>query len=254
MAKQLSFSSGLFKLHPPSSESELRAKQIPLFFGHFERFDFASYLPDQNAQIVACLERLVAGDESKNLYLWGAAGSGKSHLLQAVCTSLSALGKRPAYVPLAELDAFSPAMLEGLEQLDLICMDALDCIAGRADWELAVFNLFNRLREAQRPLIMAAHSSPHGLAISLPDLKSRLAWDVVYHLSPLTEAQCLEVLQQRAGLRGLELSNDVSAYLLKRIARDMHSLLDWLNRLDDASLAAKKKLTVPLVKQLLNER
>lgn len=229
------------------------AQQIPFSFGHFDRFDFDSYLPGQNEQTVAYLKRLVAGHEIKNLYLWGEAGTGKSHLLQAMCTSLSILGKKPAYIPLSELDKFSPEMLHGLEQLDLICIDALDHIAGKENWEEAIFHLFNRLREQRRPMVMTARNSPQGLPIALPDLKSRLSWDVVYHLLPLSEAQRLQVLQQRAKLRGFDLPGEVSEYLIKRVSRDMHSLLDWLNKLDDASLVAKKKLTIPFVKQLLND-
>jgi len=227
------------------------AQQIPLSFGHFDRSGFASYLPGPNEHILAYLRRLVAGDELKNLYLWGAAGTGKSHLLQAVCTAASVLGRNPAYIPLSELNKFAPEILEGLEQLSLVCMDGLEHIAGKADWEEAVFHLFNRLREQQRPFIISALSSPQGLAIRLPDLKSRLSWDVVYQLQSLAEKQRVEVLRQRAKLRGFELPEEVISYLIKRVCRDMHSLLDCLNKLDEASLAAKKRLTVPFVKQLL---
>ena len=229
------------------------AQQIPFSFARFDRFGFDSYLPGQNEQIIAHLRRLVTGDEAKNLYLWGGAGSGKSHLLQAVCTSASAQGKNPAYIPLLDIHRFAPPMLAGLENLDLVCIDALENLAGKENWELAVFHLFNRLRERQRPCIMAALHSPSGLAVSLPDLKSRLSWDVVYQLQSLTEQQRVEVLRQRARLRGLELPEEVIAYLMKRVCRDMPSLLGWLDKLDDASLAAHKKLTVPFVRQLLRE-
>lgn len=228
------------------------SKQIPFSFGNFDRFDFESYLPGQNGQVLEHVRALVEGKELKNLYLWGEAGTGKSHLLQAVCTAVSAQGKNPAYLPLNHIDEFTPEMLEGLEEMEMVCIDDLDRIAGKEEWEPAVFHLFNRLRGQQRPLLMTAHASPQGLAIKLPDLQSRLAWDITYHLKPLTDQQRLNVLQQRARLRGFDLPDEVADYLIKRVSRDMHSLLDWLDKLDDASLSAKKKLTVPFVKTLLD--
>ena len=104
----------------------------------------------------------------------------------------------------------------------------------------------------QTPLLITAQHSPKGSPIQLADLKSRLAWDHVYHLQTLDEKHSLQALQLRAQSRGFDLPDEVAAYLLKRVARDMHNLFQLLDKLDNASLVAKKKLSIPFVKTLLD--
>lgn len=227
-------------------------RQIPLPFENFKRFDFASYYAGDNGQALQHLQQIAEGEEHKNLYLWGQSGTGKSHLLQAVCTVLSTNGKNTAYLPLSRFKEITPELLEGLEQLDLICIDDLDRISGEEDWEQAIFNLFNGLRENKRPMIMAAQYSPQGIKIKLPDLKSRLAWDLIYHLVPLSENSVITALKHKARLRMFDMPDDVIEYLVKRVSRDSHSLFGLLDKLDEASLVSKKKLTIPFVKELLD--
>ena len=143
-------------------------------------------------------------------------------------------------------------MLDGLEQLSLVCLDDIDSIAGNEEWEQAIFHLYNRLRDLHTPLLITAGNSPKGSSIKLADLKSRLAWDHVFHLKVLEEKATLRALQKRANSRGFDLSEEVADYLFKRVARDMHSLFQLLDKLDQASLIAKKKLTIPFVKDLLD--
>ena len=156
-----------------------------------------------------------------------------------------------AYIPLQQHAVLSPVLLEGLEQLDIVCIDDLDQVAGVNQWELAVFNLFNAMIDAGKPLLFAANASPKGIPVSLADLKSRLGWGMTFHLKPLNEEERFRMLQRRAELRGLVLSDEITAYLARRLPRDMRTLLDILDRLDEASLAAKKKLTIPFVRELL---
>ena len=227
------------------------AQQIPLPFARFDHLDFDLYVPGQNRQAVEYLRRIATGEETKNSYLWGEPATGKSHLLQAVCEDVVRRKKSTAYIPLSEHQDFQIEMLQGLEQLDLVCMDDLDTIAGKENWEQAVFHLFNRLHEQGKPLIISAKSSPKGIMIRLPDLKSRLEWGVTWHLQTLTDQQQSQVLQQRARARGFELPPEVADYLLKRIPRDMQTLLKLLDELDIATLVEQKKLTIPFVKTLL---
>ena len=170
-----------------------------------------------------------------------------------MCTRTAGQGGRSAYLPLGEHASLEPGMLQGLEQLQLVCMDDVDAISGNESWERAVFILFNSLMEAGNTLIFSASVSPRGLPLALPDLKSRLQWGLIFHLRPLPETERLEALRQRARLRGLDLSDEVTAYLSRRLARDTHSLFRFLDRLDQASLVAKKKLTVPFVRKLLDK-
>ena len=226
--------------------------QIPLTFTKYEHVDFGLYVAGRNQQALQHLQKIVSGGDHKNVYLWGQAGTGKSHLLQALCTAAAKAQLNIAYIPLAEADELSPQMLQGLEHLALVCLDDIDSIAGNDEWEHAIFHLYNQLRDVQTPLLITAQHSPKGSPIGLADLKSRLAWDHVYHLQTLDEKHSLQALQSRAQSRGFDLPDEVAAYLLKRVARDMHNLFQLLDKLDNASLVAKKKLSIPFVKTLLD--
>jgi len=226
--------------------------QIPLTFNKYEQVDFDLYVPGENQFAFVHLQNMISTRDQKNVYLWGQAGTGKSHLLQALCTQAAKTDLNIAYVPLAEVSTLSPQMLDGLEYLALVCIDDIDSIAGRGKWEQAIFHLYNQLRDLQIPLVMTARHPPKGSPIELADLKSRLAWDHVYHLISLDDALSLQALQRRARSRGFDLPEEVADYLLKRVSRDMHSLFQLLDKLDKETLIAKKKLTIPFVKELLD--
>jgi DnaA family protein len=229
-----------------------QAGQIPLPFRQYDHYELEQYWAGDNREVLEHLYGLHPGS-SGSTCLWGESGTGKSHLLQAMCTRMAAQGGRSAYLPLGEHPALEPGMLQGLEQLQLVCMDDMNAVAGIESWERAIFNLFNGLVEAGHTLIFSASVSPRGLSVALPDLKSRLQSGLIFHLRPLPEADRLQALRQRARRRGLDLSDEVTAYLSKRLARDTHSLFRFLDRLDQASLAAKRRLTVPFVRELLDD-
>ena len=226
--------------------------QIPLPFIRFDRFDFDTYVAGPNDNVLDILLRTAQGETRGNIYLWGPSGSGKSHLLQAVSARAADNGLRVACIPLAQIAELAPGMLQGLEMLDLVCIDDLQFSAGSAPWEQALFHLYNRLRERGRPLLMSAEQGPQSIDIQLPDLKSRLAWDLVFHLHPLDEASLIQALQRRARSRLFDFPDEVLDYLVKRVSRDTHSLFRLLDRLDRASLVSKKKITIPFVKEVLD--
>jgi DnaA family protein len=226
--------------------------QITLPFARYERIDFDLYLTTANQETVASLQRTAAGTDARNHYLWGSSGSGKSHLLQAACTRVSARGRTAAYLPLRQHRQLAPAMLSGLAQYDLVCVDDLDSIQGEPEWEQSIFILFNEMREQIKPVLFSAALSPHGIGIVMPDLKSRLAWDLVFHLAPIDDASLLTALQRRARARMFDLPDEVVEYLVKRVPRDTHSLFKLLDRLDAASLQSQKRLTIPFVKSVLD--
>ncbi len=185
-------------------------------------------------------------------YLWGNKGSGKSHLLKGVCQYYLAQQRPALYVPLNKAQYFSPAVLENLEQQALVCLDDLQAVIGNAEWEVAIFDLINRVRETGRTLlIMSADQSPANLPVQLPDLASRLTWGEVYQLAPLNDKQKIEVLQKAAYQRGIELPDETANFLFKRLERDMKTLFNALEKLDQASLQAQRKLTIPFVKEIL---
>lgn len=181
--------------------------------------------------------------------LWGAPGAGCSHLLQALCQQGDAAGA--FYIPLQMHAQFHPGILEGLESLQLVCLDDIEQVLGQAEWELALFSLFNRLRETGTNLLIAGRHAPRQLPVQLPDLLSRLQLGVVFQVHVLTDEQKSQALQKRARLRGMELSEDVAHYLMQRTERSSKGLFALLERLDEHSLQTQRRITIPLVRDVL---
>lgn len=206
-----------------------------------------------NEQVVTALKQQLADTQQSFIYLWGGSGCGLTHLLQAACHGAQQQGLGFQYLPLRDLIGYAPAELfAGLDELDLIAIDGLDLLAGRPDWELALFSLYNQLRDAGKRLLVSATQGPQNLALSLPDLKSRLQWGITFRVAELDDEDKKAALQFRAKARGLELSDEVSNYILQRLPRDMNELFWQLNRLDQASLAEQRKITIPFVKKIID--
>lgn len=209
---------------------------------------FASFLAGDNDTLVATLLDLSGGDAGQGCWLWGAKATGKTHLLQAVC---DAAGDRSVYLPLDMLAAAGPGILEGLEWRGLVCIDDVDRVAGDEGWERALFNFYNALYEAGGQLVVAASAAPRESGFSLADLASRMSRLPVFQLRALNDKQRVAALQLRARHRGLELPDDTASFMLKRSRRDMASLYDLLDRLDFEALKAKRRLTIPFVRGVL---
>ncbi|RJG49087.1 DnaA inactivator Hda [Motilimonas pumila] len=218
---------------------------------------FASFYPGDNAQLLTALRNAGSGQGEEVIYLWGAPGNGRSHLLHATCAEANEIGLAAAYVPLDLMNMMDPSMLDGMENLPLICIDSLECIAGHPAWQQALFDLYNRCIElnAQRDfatcILFTADNTPKNIGIELNDLVSRLEWGTNYRITPLDDEAKLGALQLRAQLRGFKLPVDVGRFLLNRLSREMRTLLKTLDHLDSASIAAQRKLTIPFVKEIL---
>ena len=210
---------------------------------------FASFFASGNEALVASLKEVSAGGGGGHgCWLWGGPSSGKTHLLQAVCESA---GDRAVYVPLAMLSEAGPMILDGLGRRELVCVDDISVVAGDPDWEAALFALCNQVFDAGGQLVVASDSAPRECPINLADLASRLSLLAVFRLRDLDEAERDEALQLRARHRGLDLPNDAANYLLRRSRRDMASLYDLLDKLDLEAMRAKRRLTVPFVRDVL---
>jgi len=222
--------------------------QLPLPFKLQASFTFENFIPSDNQLVVDALS-----DPSEPfIFLWGSQGSGKTHLLQACCLSQAQLGKTASYLPLKELLDLSPAILEGMAGVDLVCIDDIELAFGSADWEEALFNLFNQIRQAQGRLIVASNASPQHAQIGLNDLKSRLSSGLPLDLKPLSDSSTISALQVRAQQLGLELNHDVANYLITHFPRDLPNLWRIIDELDHASLSAQRKLTIPFLKSALS--
>ena len=204
-----------------------------------------------NAEAIRSVRRVAEQGGVSCLHLWGRTGTGKTHLLHAACEAAAAAGRRVAYVPLAERAREPPETVAGFDAFDLVCLDDVQHIAARRGWEEGVFGLYQRLRAKGSGLLVAAPCSPAGLGLTLPDLASRFAADLVIRLRPLGDGERREVLRLHARQRGLELTPEVGDFILRRHRRDLHALLGLLERLDAAALAAQRALTLPFVREVM---
>jgi len=229
------------------------AKQLPLQFVFRANQTFQDFFPGVNSAVVNHLQHCVDGSGETFIFLWGQSGLGKSHLLQACCHEAQKLGLASFYFDLHQAAESSAELLNGLEACELVCLDNVEAVAGLADWELALFNFFNRHRDLGHRLIISSSVSPKALAIALPDLKTRLNWGLGLHIQTPDDDGRIAALVYKARRMGLEISPQAGRFLLNRADREMASLWRLLDSLDQASLSAKRKLTIPFLKQILDE-
>lgn len=218
---------------------------------------FATLVAGQNHDAIATLrdfvERPQLGNQQRVPWcvVSGASGTGKSHILHALC----AASETPAMVlPLTDATLTASA-IEGLEQMPLLCLDDIDKVWHQAAWSETLFALLNRYTDGapQHRLVMTTSTSVEAALeqIALADLRSRLQWGLSLSLYPLRDEDKMTALQLRAKMRGLHLTAEAAQFLLQRSARSMHSLMHDLAQLDKASLAAKRRLTIPFIKRCL---
>lgn len=236
----------------------MRAGQLPLDLRLRDSSRFESFHAGSHGLLVATLRNMAGASGpgcEQQLFLHGAEGCGKTHLLQAACHEASLRDRSCAYLPLAELADRDPVIvLEDMSRLDLLALDDLQAVAGKLHWARALFGLINRVRERDGQLLFAARSTPDGLACGLPDLVSRLGWGPVFRIDQPGDLELKAILQKRAALRGLELGDAVAEYLLRHECRDLEFLLALLDRLDLAALAEQRRLTIPFLRENLRPR
>lgn len=225
--------------------------QLPLALRWPASQRFESFVAGPNALAVAALLELAGEPEGQCLFLAGAAGVGKTHLLMAACAQASLAGHSAQYIDLARLGNEAAAAIRGLGGSDLLALDNVGAIAGQAAAEHALFDLYNRLRAEHTSVLFAAHDVPTSLGLGLPDLVSRLSACTQWALRALDEADRRRALRERAEARGIELDEAVLDWLFTRQARDLGTLTALLDRIDHAALAAQRRVTIPFLRALL---
>ena len=227
--------------------------QLPLGFEPGELFTFDSFVAGNNMVAAGLAQQTALGKGESQLYFWGESGLGKSHLLQACCNLAAKNQQTVCYLTQREIINQSVDMFDGLEQLELICLDEIEKWLSTATWETALFDLINRVRENNNRLIMASTHPPDEAFVKLPDLRSRLSWGPVFQLQGLSDKEKYQALRFRARQSGLELPENVANYLMQRYPRDMFTLFERLAVLDKASMALQRRLTIPLLKSVFGE-
>ena len=230
--------------------------QIPLDIKLNDIFSFENFFTGPNAELLDCLVNLSSSSSQVNdprfIYLWGGNGVGKTHLMQALCRSFSQQGLAAMYIPFKEKSQIDVHVLDNVESLSLLVVDDINEIAGDLAWEEAMFHCYNRIRETSHcRLLVTGNVAPNELDLSLADLSSRLGWGLVFANKPLDDADKIEVLILRASSRGLELTDEVAIYLLNNCPRELNYLLGLLDKLDNASLVSKRKITIPFLKTII---
>ncbi|NYZ63661.1 DnaA regulatory inactivator Hda [Luteimonas deserti] len=217
------------------------------------------YPPDQRLDtfvtadpaVLAQLRDVALGGPRRALYVAGGAGTGKTHLAIALCAEAERLGRRAAYLPVrAALGRLADAA-QAVHGADLIAVDGVELLAGHRGEEIALFDLHNRAHDAGRSVLYTGAGWPDALDLQLPDLRSRLAQAARIALPLLDDAGRHELLRLRAIRRGLQVDAATIDWLLRRADRDLPALTALLDRLDRASLASQRRLTVPFVRQVL---
>lgn len=183
------------------------------------------------------------------VFVSGATGSGKSHLLQGMCHEVTDQGATAIY--LCALSILEPTVLEGLEQVDLVALDDIDDVIESPDWQLALFHLINSCKDHGTKLLLSSSSSVASLEVVLDDLSSRLKAAYLVRADELNDDQKLEVVRRKAQQRGFEMSEEVCRFILSRAERDMHHLARLVDQLDEETLRRQKKVTIPFVKAAL---
>jgi DnaA family protein len=233
------------------------SSQLSLPIGLKDTESFASFISGQNVQACSYLKQLFAEREGKKVnnwltYLFSDSGMGKSHLLYATCQQAELAGETCIYLSFNEKHHMSPDVLIGLENYRLICLDDIQELQSESAWQIAVFDLINRVKEQSNScLVITGDQPPQQLSLELPDLVSRLSWGTNFQLYSLTDQQRQQALIVKAQHRGLNMSKDVARYLVNHWQRDMPALIDSLNILDEQSLQQQRKLTIPFVKSIL---
>jgi len=226
-------------------------QQIPLPLHLSQHTRLTDYIVGDNHGLLALLQQQREQSTQPLIYLTGAPGTGRTHLLLGQCHAAQAQGLRVAYLPVKQLLNSPPTVLENLQRLDLLAVDDLQCIAGHTAWESALFNLFNQARDQACQLLFSAAEAASVMPFNLPDLRSRLSWGVTYRLKPLTDPQREQLLCQLAHRHGLTLADNVCRYLIQHYTRETTELVRLINQLNQASLVAKRPLTLPFIRQLL---
>ncbi len=226
-------------------------KQIPLDVQLADYAVFDTWLAGDNGALVHALKQAATVQTFTLCWLWGAPETGKTHLLQACVNEAHNNNFRTAYLPVGPGSELEPAIVENMGDIDVICIDAVDMVAGHEDWEKAIFGLFESVRQSGSRLIMAAEKSPLHCAFSLPDLVSRFSIGATFRLHPLSSEDKIKAMQLRARWLGLELPDEVAHFLFSRVARGNHFLFDMLERLDKKALTEQKRLTIPFVRSFL---
>lgn len=235
------------------SLTEITPVQLPLGVSLSDTFTFDNFLSAENEFVTQSLHDSLLQTDFQFVYLWGAANSGKSHLLQACCAQAANQSETASYIPCRQFSETGPEVLDGLDTLQLVCIDDIDQVAAKVEWEQKLFALFNALRDRESTLIVSASKNIPECGFQLVDLLSRLQWGLSLRLLLLGDEQKAQALMLRCQDRGIEVNIDVIHWLIKHISRDMGSLYQFMDTTIEQAIVQHRRITIPFIKLLRSD-
>ena len=224
-------------------------KQLTFPWNKENKSSFDSfYTTKLNKQLLFLLK-----DEAlkEDLLIYGAKDSGKTYLLQALCNQFNNQGKSSFFLPVRQAIELSVDILDSLENIELVCIDGLESLVGNKAWEIGLFNLINRSFNSNNRLIFTSAKNIDGMNFELKDLDSRLRKIQSHELHSLADDDILYALKHIANLRCIELGSKEAQYLLTYADRNISDLVKILESLDQLSMEMKRKITIPLIKEVI---
>ena len=224
-------------------------KQLTFPWNKENKSSFDSfYTTKLNKQLLFLLK-----DEAlkEDLLIYGAKDSGKTYLIQALCNQFNNQGKSSFFLPMRQAIELSVDILDSLENIELVCIDGLESLVGNKAWEIGLFNLINRSFNSNNRLIFTSAKNIDGMNFELKDLDSRLRKIQSHELHSLADDDILYALKHIANLRCIELGSKEAQYLLTYADRNISDLVKILESLDQLSMEMKRKITIPLIKEVI---
>lgn len=227
------------------------SEQYPLQFEFRANQTFDDFYAGANQPIIEDLKRCVLGQGEQQIFIWAKSGQGKSHLLQSCCHYAQGYEQSSFYFDLARFRRHTPAIFLDLDDYDVVCIDNVDWIIGQIKWEHALSAFMQRHYERGHRLILSATNLPNHIMLKTSDVKASLSWGLMVQLKTLVNTNTVDALIFRADAMGLEISPQVGRFLMIQHKNEIEALWHLLAKLDRATLAAKRRLTIPFLKQLL---
>jgi len=206
------------------------------------------YTSRENDHLVSLLKDSNFLDD---LFIYGTKQSGKTFLLQAMCNSYSSMRKSSLYVPLKKVMNYGVEIFESLENIDLICIDDIEQVISITEWEKEIFNLINKSLISKSRLILTSSKDLKSLSFSLPDLESRIKKIQSYELYPIDDKDIIDALKYISQFKSINLGDKEAKYLVTYSQRDISNLIQILESLDQLSMEMKRKITIPLIKEII---
>ena len=224
-------------------------KQLTFPWNKDNKSSFDSFYASKlNKHLLSLLQNNAFKDD---LLIFGTKDSGKTYLLQALCNHFSNQGKSSFYLPMKKAKELSVDILESLESMELVCIDGIESIVGNKVWEIGLFNLINRSLNSENRLIFTSSKNIDVMNFELKDLDSRLRKIQSHELYALADDEILSALKHIANLRSIELGSKEAQYLLTYANRNISDLVQILESLDQLSMEMKRKITIPLIKEVI---